>query len=195
MSIGQPFQQQTLFAEATHVSRSASLDDVTVPTTPDTSGRCSPEPLAWFDHDTHCWRTFQGTLVSGSDRFLAIWPRSGTTLNGIAYRRQPSARRTSAIAYSLSLHGQTGPNSDGLWPTATTGDHATRYAQGGMPLGMAVRLWPTPDASPHKYRLQGDSQQSRSLNGLHGGKLNPAWVEWLMGFPIGWTDLEDSETP
>jgi hypothetical protein len=25
--------------------------------------------------------------------------------------------------------------------------------------------------------------------------LNPAWVEWLMGFPIGWTDLEDSETP
>ena len=21
------------------------------------------------------------------------------------------------------------------------------------------------------------------------GYLNPAWVEWLMGFPIGWTDL------
>jgi hypothetical protein len=27
------------------------------------------------------------------------------------------------------------------------------------------------------------------------GSLNPTWVEWLMGFPIGWTDLEDSETP
>ena len=26
------------------------------------------------------------------------------------------------------------------------------------------------------------------------GKLNPSWVEWLMGFPIGWTDLKDSET-
>ena len=24
-----------------------------------------------------------------------------------------------------------------------------------------------------------------------GGKLNPLWVEWLMGFPIGWTDLKD----
>ena len=23
------------------------------------------------------------------------------------------------------------------------------------------------------------------------GTLNPDWVEWLMGFPIGWTDLED----
>src|SRR3989304_2603564 len=28
-----------------------------------------------------------------------------------------------------------------------------------------------------------------------GGQLNPTWVEWLMGFPLGWTDLEDSETP
>lgn len=27
------------------------------------------------------------------------------------------------------------------------------------------------------------------------GQLNPPWVEWLMGFPIGWTDLGDSETP
>ena len=23
-----------------------------------------------------------------------------------------------------------------------------------------------------------------------GGSLNPPWVEWLMGFPIGWTDLK-----
>jgi hypothetical protein len=27
------------------------------------------------------------------------------------------------------------------------------------------------------------------------GSLNPAWVEWLMGFPAGWTDLDNSETP
>jgi hypothetical protein len=26
------------------------------------------------------------------------------------------------------------------------------------------------------------------------GFLNPMWVEWLMGFPLGWTDLEDLET-
>jgi hypothetical protein len=23
-----------------------------------------------------------------------------------------------------------------------------------------------------------------------GGQLNPEWVEWLMGWPVGWTDLE-----
>ena len=24
-----------------------------------------------------------------------------------------------------------------------------------------------------------------------GGSLNPQWVEWLMGYPEGWTDLKD----
>ena len=28
-----------------------------------------------------------------------------------------------------------------------------------------------------------------------GGQLNPTWVEWLMGFPLGWTDCVVSETP
>jgi hypothetical protein len=27
------------------------------------------------------------------------------------------------------------------------------------------------------------------------GQLNPTWVEWLMGYPLGWTDLNASETP
>jgi hypothetical protein len=26
-----------------------------------------------------------------------------------------------------------------------------------------------------------------------GGKLNPEWVEWLMGWPLGWTDLKPLE--
>lgn len=52
-----------------------------------------------------------------------------------------------------------------------------------------VQMFPTPDANPDKYRLKGNSQASKSLNALHGGKLNPQWVEWLMGWPIGWTDL------
>jgi hypothetical protein len=29
---------------------------------------------------------------------------------------------------------------------------------------------------------------------LVGGKLNPMWVEWLIGFPLGWTDLKPLET-
>jgi len=26
------------------------------------------------------------------------------------------------------------------------------------------------------------------------GRMNPAWIEWLMGYPIGWTELSASET-
>jgi hypothetical protein len=26
-----------------------------------------------------------------------------------------------------------------------------------------------------------------------GGTLNPTWVEWLMGYPAGYTDLKDWE--
>jgi DNA (cytosine-5)-methyltransferase 1 len=28
-----------------------------------------------------------------------------------------------------------------------------------------------------------------------GGYLNPTWVEWLMGFPLGWTEPDASGTP
>lgn len=35
------------------------------------------------------------------------------------------------------------------------------------------------------------SEERQAMRAGNGGKLNPMWVEWLMGFPIGWTDLED----
>ena len=38
-------------------------------------------------------------------------------------------------------------------------------------------------------------EERRSMAAGNGGQLNPTWVEWLMGFPTGWTDLEASETP
>jgi hypothetical protein len=40
---------------------------------------------------------------------------------------------------------------------------------------------------------RGENGISAGLRGI--GKLNPEWVGWLMGFPPGWTNLEDSETP
>lgn len=33
-------------------------------------------------------------------------------------------------------------------------------------------------------------QEQKSMSQGNGGKLNPMWVEWLMGFPLGWTDLK-----
>jgi hypothetical protein len=178
---GQPWEPLTLWQEDTHANHSAPPAVEQVPTTHDTSGQCSPIVFGWFDPDTQCWRTCQATFLSDSEMSKPTWPRSGMTVNGIAYQLPPSAPLTDAIAYSLSLHDVM------EWtPTAT----ANQMAPSMLPRNPGRHLWPTPHASPHKYRLQGDSQQSRSLNGVHGGKLNPEWVEWLMGFPIGWTDLD-----
>ena len=97
-----------------------------------------------------------------------------------------------------------------LWPTPRAndpekrGDFDARNPRNGLPA--AVNMFPTPTASDadkwsHQsmaYRIE-KRQQVRlptyvSPEGGAGGSLNPNWVEWLMGYPVGWTDLEPSET-
>ena len=64
-----------------------------------------------------------------------------------------------------------------------------------------LQMWPTPTSST--MTMQDLEQQKYAGNGNrpaysempNTGSLNPTWVEWLMGFPSGWTDLEDLETP
>lgn len=34
------------------------------------------------------------------------------------------------------------------------------------------------------------SEERRQMTAGSGGKLNPTWVEWLMGWPLGWTSLK-----
>lgn len=54
-----------------------------------------------------------------------------------------------------------------------------------------ARDFKSPDTNPDSNRFS----QKTELNSVVGGQLNPTWVEWLMGFHIGWTDLSVSETP
>ena len=71
----------------------------------------------------------------------------------------------------------------------------------GVPLAIAVRLWPTPKARDYRTGDKPDSRRARlkrtgewhspDLNDVAapGRLLNPSWVECLMGFPLGWTDI------
>jgi hypothetical protein len=59
-----------------------------------------------------------------------------------------------------------------------------------------MEKWPTPTAHnakegafPAEYE-----RNTPTLAAQAGGSLNPTWVEWLMGWPLGWTDLKPSET-
>lgn len=80
------------------------------------------------------------------------------------------------------------------------------YKKGGCNLSEYVAVFPTPQATswgcsgarakPKDLEAHGvitETERKRMQAG-NGGKLNPTWVEWLMGFPLGWTDLDASET-
>ena len=88
------------------------------------------------------------------------------------------------------------------WPTPKSSMAGPDYARtararsGGDDLATAVARWPTPLARDYKdngtrtnYARQRPGGEGPALPRAAGGPLNPAWVEWLMGFPVGWTDL------
>ena len=117
---------------------------------------------------TYYWRTSQRCLIEEWERFSERWPKSGLMLNGTAYKLPLLVR-----------------------PTDVTGSS----------------FWPTPQAADCRDRgnLSNPSIQRRLAKGKqvflsmcvskNSGALNPTWVEWLMGFPEGWTDLDASVTP
>jgi hypothetical protein len=63
-------------------------------------------------------------------------------------------------------------------------------------LTAAVQNWPTPTANEDAAGRPGAKMQKMLGNHpevrkpLDGGTLNPTWVEWLMGYPTGHTDLK-----
>jgi DNA (cytosine-5)-methyltransferase 1 len=89
----------------------------------------------------------------------------------------------------------------GLWPTPTVhGNHNKPGSSknAGWGLSSAVKKWATPVArdyrSPGRSRLERTgSKAGECLPQQVGGQLNPTFVEWLMGWPIGWTELKPLE--
>ncbi len=49
-----------------------------------------------------------------------------------------------------------------------------------------------PDTGEFKWRVT----RGKKLEGsIAGGTLNPMWVEWLMGYPTGWTEVKGQAVP
>jgi len=96
-----------------------------------------------------------------------------------------------------------------MWPTPTLQGNYNRKGlskKSGDGLETAVKMWPTPRASEYKDCGPVGSKSHTHMDRRSylcakakdsdrpTGKLSPMWTEWLMGFPIGWTELDPSET-
>jgi hypothetical protein len=81
------------------------------------------------------------------------------------------------------------------WQTATVSTGANRQKDGSMTdkLDQQVKNWATARSgmargSKFTYdRGKGNIEEQAGASVQGGGKLNPRWVETLMGLPVGWT--------
>ena len=148
--------------------------------------------LAMYDHDSSMWKTAQCSLLADSQESSVTWPRWGSIVDGVLYPLPTLVRSMYA-------------NASGSWPTPTVcGNYnrkgASKTSGDGLATAVAKRMFPTPSAGNDKWG--GTIQEcGGSWNWIRKedpsfarSPLNPTWVEWLMGWPLGWTDLDASAT-
>ena len=142
------------------------------------------DSLASYDRDTLSWRTSQTCLVAlleneadGLAEFSETWPSAGMMRSGKTYRLRPWALSTCESAH-------------GLWPTPNK-------SNGFAPFSRETMLRKERgEARPSGCRMGFDLKwERRCLPYLVDGWINPILTEWLMGFPIGHTDLLPAATP
>ena len=127
--------------------------------------------LARYDPNTHSLRTVQCSLLEDLNESLQTWPRWGLMHDGVCYQ-QPMLAQTTSESESGSL--QRIPT-----PDANMGNRGTQ--ENWQPV--------RPSGQPAQYPI---NQYLRDLTKTTG-KPNPMWCEWLMGWPMGWTDLKPLE--
>ena len=144
-----------------------------------------------------------------------LWP-TPNTLDGLKpksldkimeYNQQSRPGRSYA---SMNLREQVVYGHQEIWPTprAREGNAGQPGSKGsihnakrGYLDGMIQEQFPTPTQRDYKGAKKPETLKAKGRNATNSlpdhvrqetsGQLNPTWVEWLMGFPSGWTDLED----
>jgi len=156
-----------------------------------------------YDPNTFLWKTHQCSLLGDLDEFLETWPQWGLMRDGECWEQRTLERLTKGTESGLSEK----------FPTPITDDanHRTNPAQLRrqtikLSVMAAHNKWPTPvcQDSRHATTRHLDPKSNHWKSNLGevvmslekpniGGRLNPTWVEWLMGWPLGWTDLKPLE--
>jgi hypothetical protein len=123
--------------------------------------------LARYDPNTHLLRIVQCSLFEDLNQSLQTWPRWGSMRNGECFQ-QPMWEQTICEKEYGSLHKE-------KWPTPVARDYKDTGTKEALSRAKAKRT------SPGVALIIGAEL---------GGSLNPIFSEWLMGWPLGWTDLK-----
>lgn len=173
------------------------------------SGRKLLAQLPTLNHDGSFLKMLVEAFPTYSSRCFLNW-------RGSAIRIAQEARSSRYLFQLVASMPRTSGSGYGLWPTpvsSPTGSSVEAFEKRqqkpsskhrGMDLTIAAMMWPTPTAmnngggsALNKWGGSGARKKLRKMVTPQelNGALNPQWVEWLMGYPIGWTDLKDSATP
>ena len=144
-----------------------------------------------------CWeqrtleQTIRGTGFGLSPDGEATFHTPNTTgLDGGSNSRKALKKRMESWPTPDANCGAMGTQE--LWTPKRKSGHQAQYS-----INQAVRdkMFPTPTAHNSKegaYPAE-YTRKTPTLATHAGGKLNPMWVEWLMGWPLEWTDLKPLE--
>lgn len=141
----------------------------------------SCEQLTLFDLPGSSSKTPHSSAPEAGISSSQTWWRVDTPGAMDSLPRLKLALRTSAIGGGV-LQGV---------PTVTVNGNYNRKGASptsGGGLATWVRKYPTPTARDWKSGSKGKKGNSRPLSEEVGGALNPQWVEWLQGWPIGHTE-------
>lgn len=131
-----------------------------------TSGRQCLKLLSAQDPAGSWLRTLLVTSQWDSTKCCLTWKAKTTPRGRLLYRLVPSMPPTAATESSF-------------WPTPNSSDFRDR---GNLSMPSIQR----------RKRL-GKQLNLSMVVSKESGALNPEWVEWLMGFPAGWTNLTSGE--
>lgn len=131
-------------------------------------------------------------------------PGWGSMRNGSAYESTKwAASMSEAVSISSAIA------EEGTWPTASARDHKGSPLEENInrkdgksrldQLDRVAEYWSLPgssrpDQNPENGSTSSSGGQSSRRPGSARPKLNPRFVEWLMGWPIGWTGSELAAT-
>ena len=147
------------------------------------------ESYAWLDLNTLSWKTWQRSLIEGWTSFSGNFPKQGTMQNMQLYQQ---------VLWEPVTRDQDG----GSLPTPTTMDHlpqrgfdsmvkqTTQHRKGRTNLAN-LREAVNPETVELFNKLQNGEQPKTDLTPTGESMvLNAQFVEEMMGYPIGWTDLK-----